>query len=502
MLNLSWAPHPYTFLVFIALVPFLKVATNFRQQPLGVFLVLFSGFFVFHASAAWWMYSSTIVGSLMAHLLNAFLPAAAMSIWGAISWRQDKTTGKGFLFIALWMTMEWLNTEWPLAWPWFQLGHVFGFRPMWVQWYSLTTSAGGTLWVLMVNYLFFISLSSFPKVQLFRLSASVVAIILPVMISRWLPDANSSDLKIKVAIVQPNIHPQREKFGGMDALSQLQKAASLLEQQMTDGVDYAVFPETLIVEPQEETLLESSIYVKVLREKMSALQLKGMFVGGFTKRSGDWHPSDRDKAFGAKDRNSAVLYNSLLFITQNTIEIYHKVKLVPLVEKQPFFTLFKPLQKFVESSGGFFGSYGTHNERDFFMLYPEVMAIPSICFESAFACHPYPGQSPSFMVLITNDGWWSSSGGHLQHLQLARLRAIERQQWIIRAANTGVSCFITPRGDIVQPISYNSEGVIVAEVGPTIPAMRSCLVLRVLRWSAIALLILALLKAGKRYFLR
>lgn len=495
LLNLAWAPHPFTFLVFIALGPFLFVASNFSEKPTIVFAALFFGFFVFHMSAAWWMYSSTIAGSLMAHLLNAFLPAAVLSIWGALKARLSKPFREGLLLISLWLSMEWLNAVWPLAWPWFQLGHVFGAQPQWVQWYSLTSSTGGTLWVLLVNYLIFTLIVHTPLFKFSSLVLTAITFTIPFVLIYLMPKPGSSGKVISLAVVQPNIHPQREKFGGMEASAQLERATSLLDSIRPYSADYAIFPETMIVEPIEESLIGESHHIQLIRGKMAILGLKGVFTGAFTKRSSGWHPSDDDKE--TDTTNPYVLYNSMLYLTEGGVEVYHKQKLVPLVEKQPFLWLMRPLRRFVESSGGFFGSYGTHNEREYFLLGESVASAPLICFESAFACHPEPGEIPSFIVLITNDGWWSSSGGYLQHLNLARLRAIERRQWIARAANTGVSCLISPEGEVIYPVEYEQQGLIIGEVFATHNKEWACWVMNLIRWTALSVLIFFVLFALK-----
>ena len=55
-----------------------------------------------------------------------------------------------------------------------------------------------------------------------------------------------------------------------------------------------------------------------------------------------------------------------------------------------------------------------------------------------------------FIAIITNDGWWENTSGKDQHLDYAKLRAIETRRWVCRSANTGISAFINERGDIVQ----------------------------------------------------
>lgn len=498
MLNLAWAPHQFTLLSFFALIPFFAIAQRFKHNPAGVFLALYLGFFLFHASAAWWMYSSTIAGSLMAHLLNAFLPAATLIVWTTFPIGRN-FLARGLLLIALWLMMEWLNTVWPLAWPWFQLGYVFGSRPQWVQWYSITSSTGGTVWVLVVNYLLFTSINSWPAIHYPRLISGLAIIALPLLISQNMQAPDSDGPQFSIAIVQPNIHPQKEKFGGLDALAQLQKAMGLLGKVEYGTVDIAVFPETMIVDPIDESGIGESVFIRMIRHEMQTHGLKLVFAGAFTKRTEGWHPSDDASATGMPD--PFVLYNSLLLIRQDEVEIYHKQKLVPLVEKQPFLLILKPFRAFIERSGGFFGSYGTYNNQYHLAIDGQSAALPLICFESAFSCFPQPAPLPSIVVLVTNDGWWSSSGGYLQHLNLARLRAIEQGQWIIRAANIGVSGLINPRGDLVRTIDYNKEGVIkVDAIALQNKSSISCSVQKWVRWLAFSYILALLLFEIKRRY--
>jgi len=58
------------------------------------------------------------------------------------------------------------------------------------------------------------------------------------------------------------------------------------------------------------------------------------------------------------------------------------------------------------------------------------------------------------IFIITNDGWWKNTPGYHQHLSFARLRAIETRRSIARSANTGISCFINQRGDVLQATNW------------------------------------------------
>ena len=68
------------------------------------------------------------------------------------------------------------------------------------------------------------------------------------------------------------------------------------------------------------------------------------------------------------------------------------------------------------------------------------------------------------MTIITNDGWWGNSSGHLQHFAYARLRAIEFRRWVIRSANNGTSGIISPDGSVQNKTQYWTRTSFDAEV--------------------------------------
>ena len=87
---------------------------------------------------------------------------------------------------------------------------------------------------------------------------------------------------------------------------------------------------------------------------------------------------------------------------------------------------------------------------------------PAVCYESIYGEHlsKFNRQDADLIAVITNDGWWGNTQGYRQHMQYARLRAIESRKWVVRSANTGISCFIDPFGNIVQQLPWNQQGVL------------------------------------------
>src|SRR5258708_27297322 len=72
---------------------------------------------------------------------------------------------------------------------------------------------------------------------------------------------------------------------------------------------------------------------------------------------------------------------------------------------------------------------------------------PSICYEDAFGSAQRSLAARSdLLVNVTNDAWFGRSPARYQHLQIARMRAIEAARYLVRAGNDGVPAFIRPQG--------------------------------------------------------
>src|SRR5262249_12597093 len=80
-----------------------------------------------------------------------------------------------------------------------------------------------------------------------------------------------------------------------------------------------------------------------------------------------------------------------------------------------------------------------------------------ICYESVFPdeIREFAANGAQVFVNVSNDGWFGETGAPGQHLNMARMRAIENRRWILRATNTGITAAIDPHGRVVAQAPRN-----------------------------------------------
>jgi apolipoprotein N-acyltransferase len=143
-------------------------------------------------------------------------------------------------------------------------------------------------------------------------------------------------------------------------------------------------------------------------------------------------------------------------------DIYYKSKLVVGVEMMPYPSLFRPLD---EALGGVMGRCIGQDKPSVLRAGDAPFGV-AVCYESVYPewCAGYVKAGAQVLSVITNDAWWGDTPGYRQHCSYASLRAIETRRDIARCANTGISCIINQRGDIVEKTSWWEPAVICGEV--------------------------------------
>ena len=167
---------------------------------------------------------------------------------------------------------------------------------------------------------------------------------------------------------------------------------------------------------------------------------------------------------GMNRRDGRRIYNSAVILDEKgaVAGVYDKHHLVPFGEYVPFGDVMARIGIHglaAREGAGYSAGPGPR----LLDLGPLGRALPLICYEVVFPqdVRGTP-ERPGLLMQITNDAWFGTFSGPYQHLQQARMRAIEMGLPLVRAANTGVSAVIDARGRVVARLGMNEAGFIDA----------------------------------------
>ena len=467
MLGISWPTYGFYFLIFIAFTPLIHlIQSNKNENIFKLTFFSFVTFMVWNIITTHWLYYATLTGMLFAIIVNSILMSlivlASLSIWKKLSYKLSI-----IFFISLWICFEKFHLNWDFSWPWLNLGNVFSENIKIIQWYEYTGVFGGTLWVLISNFVSYNLLKKLINHENFKSDTIYVSVIIliPIIVSLIIyTNIDIEEEKIKTVIIQPNIDPYNEKFNRSNDQN-LRYLESILND-VKNRNSLVILPETyfsdgsLISSLNYSTLIEG---LKIIRERYETDILTGIELYEV------FNDSSRVKKYSNRLENNRWLdlFNASIFISED-IDIYKKSKLVVGIEKMPYKNFLEPLLgSLLIDFGGLSYSRGYQDYRTVFKSNTGTKVAPIICYESIYGEYvsEYVRNGANLLAIITNDGWWNNTEGHKQHLSYARLRSIETRKNIVRSANTGISAVINYRGEILKTIGYEQEGLINKNVG-------------------------------------
>jgi apolipoprotein N-acyltransferase len=474
LLAFSWPEIGWSYLIFFAWIPLLLIAEHFLgstngKSALYVLLLSYISFIIWNVGATWWIVNASFEGAILAFLANSLLMAGVFTLVFLIR-KRLRWQHSAWLLLPFWLGAEYLHHDWDLSWPWLTMGNVFANNIQLIQWYEFTGTGGGSLWILAVNLLILELYRKFTKGEELRKSIRNIALtlLLPAAISLIIFSSYEEKGKtIKIAVVQPNIDPYNEKFDPETIDQQLDKFLSLSETICDSNTSWLLGPETALIRPIEEAEFAQSGRVKRLQAFQQRFPGLNILMGAETYsffNEGDHLPGAVRKT---PDGNHYYEMYNTAFHLNSKISFYHKSKLVPGVEQMPFPQIFNLVEDWAINLGGTTGSLGKQDERTVFTSTDQQsVAAPAICYESVYGdfMTNYIRKGANFIAIITNDGWWGNTPGHRQHLAYASLRAIETRRDVVRAANTGISCFINQKGEIRKALPYWTDGCISDQI--------------------------------------
>ena len=157
-------------------------------------------------------------------------------------------------------------------------------------------------------------------------------------------------------------------------------------------------------------------------------------------------------------------YNSAIVVGADGAHLgrYDKIHLVPFGEYIPF----KNLLFFAHKLTGRVSEFTRGTDRRVFRLNGRRYGV-FICYESVFAdeVRHFAQLGAEVLVNISDDGWYGDTSAPWQHLNMARMRAIENRRWLLRATNNGVTAVIDPYGRVRQSIPRHQVDALPAQYG-------------------------------------
>ncbi|MDG4951092.1 apolipoprotein N-acyltransferase [Weeksellaceae bacterium KMM 9724] len=490
LLALSWPTLGFPGLLFVAFIPLLIIEKQFSDAPfkrksLKIFLLSWLSFIIWNALAYRWLYfakpqiGATAMENQQA-MIAYFFPVILNSLFMAIVFiayhfiRKKHGEWYGFAFLpAFWMAFEKLHLNWDFSWPWLNLGNGFASYYKWIQWYDLTGTFGGTLWVWVANLILFKAIMLYlehgnKKLMKKLIIAFMLVVLLPIGIS-YLTYYNYEEKgeEINVVVIQPELDPYREKYEKSSAQI-LQEIITEGEKVMSQDIDLIVTPETSF--PGREDVVMNNLQMDPNIIKLNqwiSKYPKAVFIGGtsmveFTNAT----QAPNLTSIPYKDDVWVNRYNSAVQLeNQNdSILFYHKSKLVVGVEYFPYPSILKPLlgSLMLDFGGSTYSLTKSQNKTNFVNQQNSAEIAPTICYESIYGefTSEFVKNGANLISISTNDSWWGNTDGHRQFLDYARLRAIENRRSVARSANSGISAFINQRGDVIESLAYEKQGAL------------------------------------------
>lgn len=237
------------------------------------------------------------------------------------------------------------------------------------------------------------------------------------------------------ALLQPNIS-QEMRWNDENLMAIFDRMMTMTNEAASRGASLIVWPESTVPLSYSRT--------DFYRRAIEAISLE--------------HSTDIILGSVAEDSTQRTKMWNAAFLVSNgkTIGHYDKIRLVPFGEYVPLRKMLFFAQKLVHAVGEFeFGAKDTP-------LPGRVRYGLAICYEIVFPqiARQQVIHGAEVLVTITNDAWYDGTSAPRQHLNQARLRAVETDRYMLRAATTGISAFIDPAGRIVSEVPMNRQAIL------------------------------------------
>lgn len=365
----------------------------------------------------------------------ALIPMVALLL-GRFAGRQSSSIMVLAALPFAWVAIEWLRSWFLTGATWLSVGYSQIDTPLSV-WAPVLGVYGPSLAIaLMAGGLAWWFLKPLSLRFIWPVALAAVFLVTGVVLDR--PWSQPSGAPLQVALIQGNV-PQDQKW-------RPEQRADILSRYMQHtraafGHDLIIWPETAV----------PAIYHQVAEDWLEPLARDASQAGSAL-------------VVGAPIADPAGdgLFNGIVAVSDSP-QFYYKRHLVPFGEYVPLRDFAGGLFDFIGAPLGDFNA-GTSAAP---LLVAGHQIGASICYEVTFGAELLDGLPDAEILLnVSNDAWFGESAAPWQHLQMARMRALETARPMLRATNTGVSAIIDQQGQIQAQTGLFEESVLQGQVVP------------------------------------
>jgi apolipoprotein N-acyltransferase len=453
LLFAAFPSYNFSLLAWVALLPLLLVLT--RNKPLHSFFLSFFFGVVFYTGFFYWIFDLPKYNILHHTILGVYLcPLLGIFGW-LISFTTKRAGVAAALFLApfAWITQEYIRSNlYFLSLPWGLLAHSQYESPLIIQIAGSTGTYGLSFLIVLVNsgltallYPLFIinkphhqtAISKRGKISV--VSTAATLLLLNLLYGYFETIRPIQGEEIKVGLVQGNIEQSR-KWDEKYAPVIMQIYADLTQRISKEKPTLIVWPETATPRAINH---DPKLYDQVRHIAKSAnthLLVGSSQLQKFKLKNG--------KPQEVKYTNSAYLISP--GVAKKKDPRYDKIRLLPFGEYLPHRENIPWSYLHVPDVNHFLAG-----KKYVVFKLPQFNFAVTICWENLFPemVRQFVQHGAQVIINITNEAWFGETAAPYQFLSMSVFRAVENSIYVIRCANTGISCFIDPFGRIVNRIT-------------------------------------------------
>ncbi|MCL1146171.1 apolipoprotein N-acyltransferase [Shewanella marinintestina] len=450
---LSFAPYSIWPLYLVALAFVVHQSSNLTPKQAFKYWLGF-GFGCFSVGISWVHVSMDTYGGmpLVASIALMALLALYLALYPALAgYLMQKLAPKTSLlrnllvFPALWTITEWLRGWVLTGFPWLWAGYSQTEGPL-----KPIASMFGTLGLSFIIALLAGALAMLAVKRWQSLAVAVPMLATLTLIAPMTSQVEPNGETIKVALVQGNI-PQSMKWEPDALWPTMLKYMDLSRPELLES-DLVIWPEAAIPAPEYmvQDFLDNA-------NKVANLNNTAIITGIISHRANDFY-------------NSLIVLGNYNYKQQSEADYlgdgsneFKKHHLLPIGEFVPLESLLRPLAPFFNLPMSSFA------RGDF--TQPNLNAVghqisPAICYEIAFPeqLRANMNDNTDLLMTVSNDAWFGTSNGPLQHMEIAQMRSVELGRPLVRATNNGVTAVVDEQGNITDSLPQFEAGVLVADI--------------------------------------